>query len=191
MLLLTVALLFVNEKELAIGRSMNERLRERTPAVEDGEITAYVAKVADRFRAQSPVPLTVEVTTSMDKRQFTSLPGGFIRIPLGAILQSDSEAVLAFIIAHAVAHIAKRHHIRESKLGTIPLIFIHFPHGEASLMPRAMKFEEAEREADALAAEWTRNYEATGDFEVIKQRVLAMVPARKPPTLRRASERRQ
>jgi hypothetical protein len=194
MFLLTAAvLLLASEKEIAMGRAMNAELRNHTPGIDDEQIVAYASRIVDRFRERSPVPLTVEITSIRESARVSALPGGFLRIPIGAILRAESEADFARVVAHAVAHLAKRHHVasHDTSISTIPVVFLDlFRHGDPDLMPSPSalpRYREAEAEAEALASQWTRDYEATGEFEAIRQRALQLTapPARRKPTLYR------
>jgi predicted Zn-dependent protease len=59
-----------------------------------------------------------------------ALPGGFFFVNSGLILKADSEAELAGVMAHEIAHVAARHGTRQAtrgqvaQLATIPLIFM-------------------------------------------------------------------
>ena len=58
----------------------------------------------------------------------TALPGGFVYINTGVIKTANSEAELAFVIAHLVGHVAARHATENNskaalmQIGTIPAI---------------------------------------------------------------------
>jgi Zn-dependent protease with chaperone function len=55
-----------------------------------------------------------------------ALPGGFFFVNSGLILKAESEAELAVVMAHEIAHVAARHGTRQAtrgeliNLGTIP-----------------------------------------------------------------------
>ena len=57
-------------------------------------------------------------------------PGGFFFVYSGLILKADTEAELAGVMAHEIAHVAARHGTRQAtrgeiaQLSTIPLIFL-------------------------------------------------------------------
>jgi predicted Zn-dependent protease len=97
--------LLANEKELAMGRAINAELRKQSAPVDDVRLNAFVTAIAAQFQNYYELPLSVEVTSNLEKRDVSALPGGFLRIPLGAVLQAETETQLAFAIAHAVAHL--------------------------------------------------------------------------------------
>lgn len=47
-----------------------------------------------------------------------ALPGGFIGINYGLIMETESESELASVMAHEVAHITQRHHARSYEAGS-------------------------------------------------------------------------
>src|SRR6202023_2899189 len=59
-----------------------------------------------------------------------ALPGGFFFVNSGLILKADSEAELAGVMSHEIAHVAARHGTRQAtrgelaQIGTIRLIFL-------------------------------------------------------------------
>jgi predicted Zn-dependent protease len=59
-----------------------------------------------------------------------ALPGGFFFVNSGLVLKADTEAELAGVMAHEIAHVAARHGTRQATRGeliniaTIPLIFM-------------------------------------------------------------------
>jgi beta-barrel assembly-enhancing protease len=59
-----------------------------------------------------------------------ALPGGFFFVNSGLIVKADTEAELAGVMAHEIAHVAARHSTPQAtkgeiaQLATIPLIFM-------------------------------------------------------------------
>ena len=59
-----------------------------------------------------------------------ALPGGFFFVNTGLMLKAETEAELAGVMAHEIAHVAARHGTRQAtrgqiaNLATIPLIFM-------------------------------------------------------------------
>src|SRR5438034_1118877 len=69
------------EKEAALGRALADDFRRRVPSVDDADLRAYVAKVVARLNelAQSPFPITIEISGSTDfKPDTVGLPGGYL-----------------------------------------------------------------------------------------------------------------
>jgi predicted Zn-dependent protease len=94
-------------------------------------IAEYVNRVGQNLvrNSDAKVPFTIKVIDSEEVNAF-ALPGGFFFVNSGLILKADSEAELAGVMAHEIAHVAARHGTRQAtrgeiaNLATIPLIFM-------------------------------------------------------------------
>jgi predicted Zn-dependent protease len=117
------------------------------------------------------------------------LPGGFLYINSGAILAAESEAEIAGVMAHEIAHVTARHGVEQASKGqlfqwlSIPLIFVGGPLGAIVqnaaniLVPLTfLKFSRgAEEEADRLGLQymWAAGYDPTqmlNFFEKLKSK---------------------
>lgn len=161
----------------------------------DAVLNGYLAKLAGRIneRAQSPFPLSIDVTRDTRRRLVAGLPGGFLRMPLGAVAEAATEQDLAFALAHGIAHVVARLGIYTG-MASIPLVFPGHMHEDGFLLPQGMiaRYRKNEEQADALAQSWVTDLEPDSEFEAARQRARELVqaltprPSRKgPPTLRR------
>ncbi len=111
------------EKQLSlIGEEMEVQLgREAVPEVEaqfggvhpDYRINDYVARIGRSLAevTERPhLPWTFKVVNSMDVNAF-ALPGGFVYVTKGLLLEMDSEAQLACVLGHEAGHITARHSV--------------------------------------------------------------------------------
>src|SRR5439155_12870190 len=79
--------------------------------------------------SDAKVPFTIKVLDSEEVNAF-ALPGGFFFVNSGLMLKAESEAELAGVMAHEIAHVAARHGTKQAtkgeiiNLATIPLIFM-------------------------------------------------------------------
>lgn len=99
------------QEQARIGRSIVGQLREAGALVEDPEIENYVRSVGQRLVAHSTRPeehYEFFVVNDTGINAF-ALPGGYIGINIGLILASDTEAELAGVMAHEIAHVTQRH----------------------------------------------------------------------------------
>ncbi len=131
----------------------------------DPVITAFVNRVALNLvrHSDANVSLTVRVIETEEPDVF-AFPGGFLYVTTGLITTVDSEAELASLIAHELAHVEARHGGRQAskrafwRIASTPLIFA----GPVGLLVRQvagvampMKFSrDAEREADLLGLQY-------------------------------------
>ena len=164
------------DKEVALGRQVAAQVDQQAKFVDDPVITEYVNRVGQNLALHSDakIPFTIKVLDSDDVNAF-ALPGGFLYVNKGAILAADSEAELAGVMAHEIAHVCARHGVEQASKATlanyamIPLIFMtgglgYLAYQAAQIgVPLAfLKFGRgAEAEADKLGAQylWSAGYD--------------------------------
>jgi len=102
--------LYSTERELALGDWLARNFELTTQRLKDPLITDYVNAVAELVVRHSDLrmPLRIRVIVS-DEVNAIALPGGHFFITTGLIQDTQSEAELASVIAHEVAHLAARH----------------------------------------------------------------------------------
>lgn len=123
--------LYSLEKEIALGKGLAQDIERQAKIVDDPIIAEYVNRVGQNLVRNSDVkvPVTIKVIDSEEINAF-ALPGGFFFVNSGLILRAETEAELAGVMAHEIAHIAARHGTRQASRGqivnlaTIPLIFM-------------------------------------------------------------------
>ncbi len=119
------------EKEIALGKGLAQDVERQARIIDDPIIAEYVNRVGQNLvrNSDAKVPFTIKVIDAEDVNAF-ALPGGFFFVNSGLILKADSEAELAGVMAHEIAHVAARHGTRQAtrgtiaNLATIPLIFM-------------------------------------------------------------------
>jgi predicted Zn-dependent protease len=119
------------EKEIFLGRQMAREVELQTRLLDDRVIGEYVNRVGQNLVCNSAarVPFTIKVIDSEEVNAF-ALPGGFMFVNAGLVLKAGSEAELAGVLAHEIAHVAARHGSKQATRGEIanyagiPLIFL-------------------------------------------------------------------
>lgn len=119
------------EKEIALGKALAQDVERQAKIVDDPVIAEYVNRLGQNLvrNSDAKVPFTIKVIDTEEVNAF-ALPGGFFFVNSGLILKADSEAELAGVMAHEIAHVAARHGTRQATRGqiaqmaTIPLIFM-------------------------------------------------------------------
>ena len=99
------------QDEIALGRQAQQKATARVPRVTDRAVTDYVTRIGRRLAAQARGPAYPYSFTVADARDINAfaLPGGPVWIHRGAIRAAATEAQFAGVLAHEVAHIARRH----------------------------------------------------------------------------------
>jgi beta-barrel assembly-enhancing protease len=119
------------EKEIALGKQLAQEVERQAKIVDDPVIAEYVNRVGQNLvrNSDAKVPFTIKVIDAEEINAF-ALPGGFFFVNTGVILNADSEAELAGVMAHEIAHVAARHGTKQATRGqiinyaSIPLIFM-------------------------------------------------------------------
>ena len=111
------------EKEIALGKQLAQEVERQAKIVDDPVIAEYVNRVGQNLvrNSDAKVPFTIKVLDSEEVNAF-ALPGGFFFVNSGLILKADSEAELAGVMAHEIAHVAARHGTRNATRGQIAQI---------------------------------------------------------------------
>jgi predicted Zn-dependent protease len=111
------------DKEIAIGRQLAQDVERQAKVITDPIIAEYVNRVGQNIvrNSDAKVPFTIKVLDSEEVNAF-ALPGGFFFVNSGLILKADSEAELAGVMGHEIAHVAARHGTRSATKGGIAQI---------------------------------------------------------------------
>ena len=105
----------IDEKqEVEIGRDMAARLLGAAPLVNDAKLQRYVNQVGRWLASQTErpdLPWQFGVLDSPGLNAF-AVPGGTIFVTKGLGQRMRSEAELAGVLAHEIAHVVKKHHLK-------------------------------------------------------------------------------
>ncbi|MBV9762255.1 MAG: M48 family metalloprotease [Acidobacteriaceae bacterium] len=186
------------EKEIAIGKQLAQQVERQSKVINDPVVAEYVNRIGQNLvrNSDAKVPFTIKVIEDPTINAF-ALPGGFFFVQSGLILHADTEAELAGVMAHEIAHVAARHGTRQAtrgeiaQLATIPLIFMGgaaaYGIYEASglLIPMGfLKFQRGfEAEADYLGVQYMykTGYDPTAFVDFFEK--IQTLEKRKPGTV--------
>ena len=98
------------EHEIALGKQLAADVEKQAKVIDDPVIAEYVNRVGQNIvrNSDAKVPFTIKVLDTEVVNAF-ALPGGFFFVNSGLILRADTEAELAGVMAHEIAHVACRH----------------------------------------------------------------------------------
>jgi beta-barrel assembly-enhancing protease len=99
------------EEEYQIGRMIVRGLRDQDQILEDPEVSEYIRSIGTRLSSQANEGnqrFNFFVVKDNGINAF-ALPGGFIGVNSGLLLDTKNESELAGVIAHEVAHVTQRH----------------------------------------------------------------------------------
>ncbi len=100
-------------REIEIGRQLAARLLGAIPLVRDRNSQVYVNQVGTWLAQQSErpgLPWHFGILDSAAVNAFAT-PGGFVFVTRGLLSRMTSEAELAGVLGHEIAHVLRRHHL--------------------------------------------------------------------------------
>jgi beta-barrel assembly-enhancing protease len=102
------------EEEVEIGANLTAGLLGAAALVDDRKLQRYVNDVGFWVAAQSKradLPWRFGVIDSQGVNAFAA-PGGYVVITLGLYQLLENEAQLAGVLAHEIAHVVRKHHLK-------------------------------------------------------------------------------
>jgi predicted Zn-dependent protease len=186
------------EKEIALGKQLAQEVERQAKIIDDPIIAEYVNRVGQNLvrNSDAKVPFTIKVLDSEEVNAF-ALPGGFFFVNSGLMLKAESEAELAGVMAHEIAHVAARHGTKQATKGeliniaSIPLIFMGgwtgyaIRQGAGLAIPLGfLKFSQSmEAEADYLGLQYLykSGYDPTAFVDFFEK--IQTLEKKKPGTL--------
>ena len=165
---IAASLAMSDKKAAKIGKEMYEKLIKETPVYENKKINSYVSDIGQRLVKNSDQPNKSFTFTVLDNPQINAFatPGGYIYINRGLLTYMNSEAQLAAVLAHEIAHLTEKHHSRQSNANignivvanVVAILTRSSDVGEATAMWGTAAIRgygrEMELEADAVGAKY-------------------------------------
>lgn len=98
-----------DEKEM--GHKFDTMIRANLPLVQDPEVSHYVEGLVSRLvRAIPPQPFTFRTGVILHPSlNAFAVPGGYVYVFTGLIMNLNNEGELAGVMAHELAHVTQRH----------------------------------------------------------------------------------
>jgi predicted Zn-dependent protease len=205
------------EQQIKMGKDYAVEIEAMSKLITDPIVTEYVNQLGQQLvrNSDAHVPFKFKIIDSDNVNAF-ALPGGFFYVDSGLILTADSEAELAGVMAHEIAHVAACHAVRSRTRGqlmdfaSLPLMMVGGPIGYAAHEVLSvgspmmfMKFSrQFESEADFLAVQYiykagydphalTAFFERITSMENPKQRFMQKAFRSHPQTLDRIKKAQQ
>ncbi|MDQ3223956.1 MAG: M48 family metalloprotease [Gemmatimonadota bacterium] len=102
-------------QEIQMGQQGAKEVAQSIGFYEDAAVNAYVADIGKRMAAESErpdLPWEFHVVNDAAVNAF-AIPGGFIYVTRGLMSSINSEAELAGVIGHEIAHVTHRHSVQQ------------------------------------------------------------------------------
>lgn len=100
-------------EEIELGQGIASNLLGLAPLHTDREVQRYVNSIGRWISMHSErpdLPWTFAVLDSDNVNAFAA-PGGYVVLTKGMLLRMTSEAELAGVLAHEIAHVLRKHHL--------------------------------------------------------------------------------
>ena len=98
-------------QEIALGKESDGQIRKEMGIVDDQALQQYVDGVGQRLAASTERPALPWTFTVVDAPAVNAfaLPGGYVYVTRGILAHLNSEAELAGVLGHEIAHVTARH----------------------------------------------------------------------------------
>ncbi len=103
--------LFSEEQDVEVGRQSAAEVEKQLPVLKNSVVQKYIAGIGERLAKVvqgADYPYQFKVINVSDVNAF-ALPGGFMYVNRGLIQAAKTEAELAGVMGHEIAHVAIRH----------------------------------------------------------------------------------
>ncbi len=102
------------KEEVAIGEQMASTLLGGAPLVDNAKLEKYVNDVGRWLALQTERPDLVWHFGVLDSEAVNAFaaPGGYIFVTKGLLKRLNSEAELAGVLSHEIAHVLQKHHLK-------------------------------------------------------------------------------
>ncbi|MEJ5166362.1 MAG: M48 family metalloprotease [Thermoanaerobaculia bacterium] len=112
---------FTEEEEKEIGKEIAAKLLGIYKLYKDDDLTRYINLVGNYVALYSDQPKREYIFAVLDTDTINaySCPGGYIFVTKGLLGVVSSEAELAVILSHEIAHITEKHILKEIKRANI------------------------------------------------------------------------
>lgn len=117
---------FSPEQQIQLGGKAKQEIYRRMPVLPDSSpVAKYIQQLGEKLAAHAPGrkwPYNFHVADVADINAF-ALPGGSIFVNLGTIQAAGTEAQLAGVMAHEIAHVVLQHSVcnaeKEQRVGLL------------------------------------------------------------------------
>ncbi|HKV82234.1 MAG TPA: M48 family metalloprotease [Candidatus Sulfotelmatobacter sp.] len=106
--------IYSQKRERQLGKNLAAAFDSSSRIVNDPVLNDYVNRLAQKIvrNSDAEIPFTVRLIDSSEIPRAYGLPGGFLYVDSALIFAAESEAELAGVMAHEIAHVAARHATR-------------------------------------------------------------------------------
>jgi predicted Zn-dependent protease len=103
------------EAERALGARTMQQIRASGAWLDDPEVNGYLDQLGHRLTSADPQEGLDFRFFAMNSSQINAfaLPGGYVGVNTGLVMEADSESELASVLAHEISHVTQHHIARQ------------------------------------------------------------------------------
>jgi predicted Zn-dependent protease len=138
---------------VALGKAVAQGIEKQNPPIAEAAVQSYLDGLLNRIAAPAHLGYPIEIRAIRDDQpRAFGLPGGIVLVTSGLIAKTTSEAALAAIIGHEIAHTAAPPVVANSSASTIPLFIgcSRFADKTSGVLLPSTRAAELEDNADRL-----------------------------------------
>ena len=149
------------ENEVLLGKAISDKICARFGVQQDAAPTRYLSLVGAVLASRGSRPsLPYQfIILASDSVNAFATPGGFIHVTRGALAAMKSEAELAGVLAHEIAHVSEKHTIKGIQKGK----GFEFAQGEVSSSNSQIFGQLADKMTEAILQGFGRAEEMEAD----------------------------
>lgn len=106
-----------DKQEVALGGQINDQILKQVQLYDDPEINNYVKQIGARLvpNCDRPnLPFTFQVVNDDSINAFATA-GGYVYVNTGLLKAAETEAEVAGVMAHEIAHITNKHALKQMR----------------------------------------------------------------------------
>lgn len=146
-------------EEIALGAGIASNMLGAAPLWQDRKAQQYVSQVGQwlaRHTERSALPWHFAVLDDAEFNAFAA-PGGYIFITRGLLQSMRSEAELAGVLAHEIAHVVRKHHLAAMKASANQALYTEIGSKVLTLAPQASSLNSRINQYP-----WVKNWASAG-----------------------------
>jgi len=114
------------QQEIGMGRAYHEEILKNAKVLDNDEITKYFVDLGEKIAKASHRPQLDWTFTIIDNPTLNAFatPGGYVYMYRGLLAHFNTEAELAGVLSHEIAHITARHAVRGMSTAQVTNVLI-------------------------------------------------------------------
>lgn len=102
------------QQEAQLGAQSAAEVNQQLPIVQDASLNRYINALGNELAAQGPRRLNWHFyIVNSDVVNAMSLPGGYVYVNRGVVMNASNMSELAGVLAHEIGHVEERHSVTQ------------------------------------------------------------------------------